>query len=63
MSGSKPYHVNKDKFRAGDDGIIIPIEGSLRIHPTAEEEQAVSNSKKISHLDAATNISSRPWTT
>jgi hypothetical protein len=63
MSGSKPYHVDKDKSRAGDDGIIVPIEGSLRIHPTAEEEQAVSNSKTISHLDAATNISSRPWTT
>jgi hypothetical protein len=45
MSGYKPYYVDKDKFRVGDDGIIVPIESSLRVHPTAEEEQAVSNSQ------------------
>jgi hypothetical protein len=43
MSRHNPYHV--DKFRVGNDGIIIPIESSLRAYPTAEEEQAVSNSQ------------------
>lgn len=43
MPGHEPYYVTSDRFRAGDDGIIIPIEGALRVDPTVDEEQAVSN--------------------
>jgi hypothetical protein len=39
MSGHKPYYIEKDKFHTGEDGIIIPDESSLRVHPTAEEER------------------------
>jgi hypothetical protein len=50
MSGHKPYYIEEDKFHTGEDGIIIPDESSLRVHPTAKEEREVSNNHILMHF-------------